>query len=239
MAELIVWRHGRTDYNAAGRIQGRVDIPLNADGLAQAAAVARSVAELQPTAIVSSPLTRARQTAAALARVTGLDVATDDALTERAFGLWEGLDGRAIEASWPEQYGAWRAGGDPAGVGVETRAETSARVGECLARLSRSAGGGRVVVVAHGAALTLGTTHLLGLDPSGWFGLRGMDNCHYAVLRDSVRPPGWMLAGWNLAGSLTIAAGTAGGLPEGRGPWEEPVRGSARPGDLPENAATS
>ena len=56
-----------------------------------------------------------------------------------------------------------------------------------------------MVAVSHGAALSLGVADLLGLDPSTWFGLRGLDNCHWAHLRSSRRQPGWMLVGWNLA----------------------------------------
>ena len=89
MTRLVLWRHGLTDYNVAGRIQGRVDIPLNDAGLAQASAVAPAIAAMEPTAIVSSPLGRARQTADVLSAAVGVDVRVDDALTERSFGMWE------------------------------------------------------------------------------------------------------------------------------------------------------
>ena len=65
MTELILWRHGQTDHNLVGRVQGQVDIPLNATGLAQAAAAARILASPRPDRIVSSPLSRARTTAQA------------------------------------------------------------------------------------------------------------------------------------------------------------------------------
>ena len=76
------------------------------------------------------------------------------------------------------------------------------------------AGRGPVVVVAHGAAITLGTTYLLGLDPGGWFGLRGLDNCHHAVLRSGSRTPGWTLVCWNAGGGQTAGAGGAAGSGE-------------------------
>nr|WP_250649239.1 MULTISPECIES: histidine phosphatase family protein [unclassified Actinomyces] len=198
-----MWRHGQTDYNAALRVQGQVDVPLNKVGRAQAEAAAPGLAALGPTLLAASPLGRAQETAGALARLTGLGVGSVEGLAERSFGAWEGLSGAEIEAGWPEQHERWRAGQDPEGVGVEPRARVAERVGRALAALAEQAGEGDVVVaVAHGAAITLGASWLLGLDPSAWFGLRGLDNCHHAVLRRSRRAPGWMLVGWNLPGSL-------------------------------------
>lgn len=220
VTDLILWRHGQTDYNTAGRVQGQVDIPLNDAGRRQAAAAARGLAGLAPSRLVASPLVRAQETAQALAAVTGLGVESVHDLRERSFGSWEGLTREEIEDGWPQEFRRWRSGGDPQGVGVETRAATAARVGGAIAALVGSGGetgrragalaagtaaGGPVVVVAHGAAITLAATWLLGLDPAAWFGLRGLDNCHYARLRQVRRSPGWMLVAWNEAGSLSSA----------------------------------
>lgn len=200
MTDLVLWRHGQTSCNAQARVQGQVDVPLDETGWAQARQAAALLAALGPARIVSSPLGRAQQTASALAALTGLAVDTEAALTERAFGLWEGLNRKQITQGWPEQYAAWRRGEDPQGVGVEPRAQAARRVGSALAALAaqaEEAEGGTVVAVSHGSALSLGVTHLLGLDPSTWFGLRGLDNCHYAVLRQGAREPGWHLVAWN------------------------------------------
>lgn len=206
MPDLILWRHGQTDHNAAGRVQGQVDIPLNDVGVAQARQTASVIAALGPSAIVSSPLQRAMQTAACLAEFTGVDVEKVAPLTERSFGAWEGLTRAEIAAGWPQQYRCWRAGEDPIGVGVETRAATAERVGQALEGLvvagergaqTNDAQSGPVVAVAHGAAITLGVTWLLGCDASVWSGLRGLDNCHYGVLRRGERAPGWRLVSWN------------------------------------------
>ena len=72
MTDLILWRHGQTDYNRQGRIQGRVDIPLNDIGREQAQRAADGIAALGPTRIVSSPLVRARATAEVLASLTAV-----------------------------------------------------------------------------------------------------------------------------------------------------------------------
>lgn len=209
--DLIVWRHGLTDYNVAGRVQGQVDICLSETGRMQAAAAARGLAALGPGRIVASPLSRAQETAQALADLTGLPVETCDDLRERSFGAWEGLTREEIEAGWPQEFRRWRAGQDPVGVDVESRADTAARVGGAMARLAEQSCDGPVVLVAHGAAITLGVTWLLGLDPSGWFGLRGLDNCHFARLRQVRRSPGWMLVAWNEAGSLVPGLADAAG----------------------------
>lgn len=201
MTDLVLWRHGQTSYNAQARVQGQVDIPLDETGWSQARQAAPALAALGPARIVASPLERAQQTASTLAALTGLAVATEAALAERAFGQWEGLNREQMTQGWPEQYAAWQRGEDPQGVGVETRAQTAQRVGGALAELAsqaEEAGEGAVVAVSHGSALSLGVTHLLGLDPSAWFGLRGLDNCHYAVLRRGQREPGWHLVAWNV-----------------------------------------
>jgi len=67
----------------------------------------------------------------------------------------------------------------------------------------------RVHIVAHGAAITLGVTRLLDLDPSAWFGLRGLDNCHYAVLSSAERSPGWRIVHWNRGEGWAAPAASA------------------------------
>lgn len=198
MTDLILWRHGQTDYNLQGRIQGRVDIPLNGTGREQARRAADSIAVLKPTRIVSSPLVRARATAETLASLIGQSVEVDSALAEKSFGDWEGLKADDIKAQWPEHYVTWRAGGDLPQFRIEGRRETAERVGEALKALVAGVGEDDVVVaVSHGAATNLGVTYLLGMDPQQWFGLRGMSNCCYALMRTNRRPPGWSVVSWN------------------------------------------
>jgi broad specificity phosphatase PhoE len=84
-------RHGQTDWNAQGRIQGHTDVPLNATGVAQAQAAAGRLAGRGIDWIVSSPLARARSTAEFVARRLGLPVQLDDDLKERRFGAFEGM----------------------------------------------------------------------------------------------------------------------------------------------------
>ena len=108
MAKLVVWRHGQTDYNLQGRVQGVTDISLNAAGLAQAEAAAPIIAAYKPVKIIASPLERAQQTAQALAKLSGGKVASDERLIERSFGIWEGLTGKEIKADWPQEFKQWQ-----------------------------------------------------------------------------------------------------------------------------------
>ena len=198
MTDLILWRHGQTDYNLQGRIQGQVDIPLNDTGRQQAQRAADDIAALGPTRIVSSPLVRARDTAEVLASLTGLSVEIDPGLMEKSFGTWEGLKAADIKKQWPDHYATWRAGGDLPQFRIEGRRKTAERVGETLKAIAADAGKDDViVVVSHGAATNLGATYLLGMDTQQWFGLRGMSNCCYALMRTNRRPPKWSVVKWN------------------------------------------
>ncbi|WP_127841830.1 histidine phosphatase family protein [Actinomyces wuliandei] len=208
MIEVVLWRHGQTDYNLAGRVQGQVDVPLNDTGAQQARQAAAAVAALGPTRIVSSPLGRAWATAQVLAQEVGLPVETEARVAERSFGQWEGLTRKQIKAGWPDLYRRWREGRDVPEVGVEARDQVARRVGAAVAELvvpgradmtdGGAADGDVVVVVSHGSATRLGVCHLLGLDPTTWFGLRGMANGHYARLQTQKHEPGWALQGWDL-----------------------------------------
>ena len=198
MTDLILWRHGQTDYNSQGRIQGQVDIPLNETGRDQARRAADGIAALGPTRIVSSPLARARATAEVLASLTGLSVEIDEGLAEKSFGDWEGLKAADIKKQWPEHYATWRAGGELPQFRIEGRRQTAERVGEALKTIVAGSQKGDVIVaVSPGAATNLGATYLLGMDTQQWFGLRGMSNCCYALMRTNKRPPGWSVVKWN------------------------------------------
>src|SRR5688572_16900664 len=90
VTRLIVWRHGNTDWNAQGRVQGQTDVPLNDLGRQQAVDAAELLVRLKPDVIVASDLRRAVDTAAALGALTGLSVRPDPRLRERFFGDWQG-----------------------------------------------------------------------------------------------------------------------------------------------------
>lgn len=179
---LVLARHGQTDYNREARLQGQVDIPLNDTGRRQATMLATALAENPPDVIVSSPLARAYDTALVVGKACGLEVATDDAFLERGFGEWEGLRGEEIRSRWPHEHAAWRDHRTVPGLGIEDRPDVARRVAEACHRLVAEHTGRTVLVVAHGAAITLGITELLGLDHDSFRGIGGLQNCHRSVL---------------------------------------------------------
>jgi len=106
---IVLIRHGETAWNAERRLQGHIDIALNAEGLRQAEALAAALADERFDAIVASDLQRAHQTAQAVARVQGMAVQSDPGLRERCYGGFEGLLYAEIEARFPEEFAAWQA----------------------------------------------------------------------------------------------------------------------------------
>jgi glucosyl-3-phosphoglycerate phosphatase len=199
---LIVWRHGNTDWNAAHRVQGQTDVPLNQLGHQQAADAADLLARFRPAVIVSSDLRRAADTAAALAALTGRSVRYDERLRERYFGAWQGLTMTEVAERHPEQYGRWQAGADVLGDDVESLDDLGKRVAEGLQSAAELAPPGATVVAAtHGAAARQGVGQLLGWPREQLRSLRALQNCHWVELtHDAVR--GWQLAAYNV-GALT------------------------------------
>ncbi len=133
-------RHGETDWNRDGLIQGSTDIPLNATGRAQAAAACEALSGRGITVIWASPLQRARDTAATVAAALGVDVVLDAGLKEAGFGVQEGR----VMGEW---FSAW-ASGEVSPEGGESFADLSVRAVAAMNRVL--AGGGLPLVVAHG-----------------------------------------------------------------------------------------
>ena len=197
MTRLIVWRHGNTDWNAGGRVQGQTDVALNDLGRQQAVDAADLLVKFRPGAIVASDLRRAADTASTLAALTGLSITYDKRLRERYFGAWQGLTMTEVAATFPEQHARWTAGQE-VGADVETLDELGRRVSDALfdaAALVEP--GGTVVVATHGAAARQGVGHMLGWPAEQLRTLRALQNCHWVELTlDDKR--GWQLAAYNV-----------------------------------------
>jgi probable phosphoglycerate mutase len=164
MGELILVRHGETEWSKSGRHTGRTDIPLTAEGESRAAALAPALARLKISAVFTSPASRAVRTAE-LAGLTG--ARRDPDLQEWDYGGYEGLTTAQIQASRPDWY-LWRDGvipGDAAHPG-ETIAQVGSRVDAVLGRVRPLLDGGNVAIVAHGHLLRVLTARWLLLDPS-------------------------------------------------------------------------
>ena len=106
---ILLARHGETPWNAEGRYQGQVDIPLSEVGLAQARALGERLREVRIDRAVASPLSRAARTAQlALGEARAAQLGFDDGLKEIGHGDWEGLLASEIAARDPERLRAWR-----------------------------------------------------------------------------------------------------------------------------------
>lgn len=151
---VIAIRHGETAWNVDTRIQGQLDVTLNARGRWQAQRVAAAVAHEPIAAVYASDLERAQATAAPLAAAAGVPVQPERGLRERAFGIFEGLTFAEIEARWPDDTRRWRQR-DPAfgPEGGETLRDFYGRVVATASALAARHAGQTIVLVAHGGVM--------------------------------------------------------------------------------------
>jgi len=138
MATLLIVRHGETDWNASGRLQGHTDRPLNDYGRRQAAELAQRLESDDVAAIYASDLSRAKETAEIVGARLGLAVALDPDLRERNWGSWEGLtpgerDAVEFEGETPEEH--------------------RERIMRAVRRIAERHPGQRIVVVTHGGSM--------------------------------------------------------------------------------------
>jgi len=151
---LCIVRHGETAWNAEHRVQGQLDVPLNAIGQAQAEAAAKVLGEEKFSAIYSSDLIRAQQTAQPTARRLAVAVALDKDLRERHYGIFERLTYAEVKRIFPEDYARFEAR-EP-GYDFRTGESLSAFSERSIAVISRIAerhAGESVLVFTHGGVL--------------------------------------------------------------------------------------
>jgi broad specificity phosphatase PhoE len=197
MTQLIVVRHGQTEWNATDRVQGQSDVDLDDVGVAQAVEVAPRLAEFAPSLIVSSDLRRAVRTADALAAILGLPIELDPRLRERHFGRWQGLTMAEVRERYPAQHAEWAAGAHVTDPSVETTTDLAERTGAAFSDVARRVGGGTAVVVSHGGASRLACARMLGWPEAIWPTLGVLGNCRYAWLGHSAER-GWRLRAYNV-----------------------------------------
>lgn len=168
---LILVRHGQTDANAAGLLQGRVDRPLNQRGKAQARAAAFSLRATVAAgaAVVSSPLARARQTAAAILVSGGRreeEMVIDRSWVELDYGTWDQVPLRQVP---PEQWDAWRNDLSFVVPGGESLMDLGDRVRGACNELAETVAGADVIVVSHVSPIKAAVAWALGVsDESSW-----------------------------------------------------------------------
>ncbi len=202
--ELILVRHGETEWNHLRRIQGQIDVPLNAIGLRQAQAAAARLAPLGIDALYTSDLARASQTAAPIASACGIVGVPDTRLRERHFGRFEGSFYEVLARDDPDRHARLLSrdlGFDLDG--GETIPALHARVCAAIASIVGRHAGERVVVVTHGGVLDCAYRLATGLAldaprPVGLF------NASLNTLRHD--DDGYRVVDWGDVGHLDSAA---------------------------------
>lgn len=146
---MLLLRHGQTVLSLEKRFSGVGEQPLTEYGLAQAAAAAARLAATGATAVVTSPLRRARQTADLVAAALGLEVAVEPGLRETDFGDWEGYTFAEVKDKWPRELDAWLADPAVAPPFGESFDATTTRIRQARDRVLGAYGGQKVVLVSH------------------------------------------------------------------------------------------
>jgi probable phosphoglycerate mutase len=152
MTTLLLARHGETDWNSERRWQGHADRPLNATGREQARELAESLVGTPITAIYSSDLARARETAEIVGARLGLPVVVDGGLREVDVGDWSGVRHADIAERFPAGFARWQ-GGEHGWEGGESYEEMRERVVAALLRIASEHEGETLLVVAHGGTI--------------------------------------------------------------------------------------
>jgi len=167
LLEIILARHGETDWNTERIFRGRADVPLNGTGLRQAELLAKYLGRDKIDAVYSSPLQRAVRTAAAIAAPHGLEVTVAAGLNDIDCGEWQGLTVREVGEKYPELYQDWL--DTPEQVrfpGGETLEDVRSRVMPFVEDAVVRCGGGRLVFVSHRLVFKVVICSLLGLNNS-------------------------------------------------------------------------
>ncbi len=180
---LVLWRHGRTEWNATGRFQGQLDPSLDEEGRNQATLAAPHLLAIglprEETVVVSSDLSRAAETAATLTALLGVPLRLDARLREHGMGSWEGLTRDEVAQRFPDQFADWTAGRPIRGRGGEEPAEVADRAVAALADLPPA----RVaVVVTHGGTAGRLVERLLGIGPDHRRIFGPLGNCAWSEL---------------------------------------------------------
>jgi 2,3-bisphosphoglycerate-dependent phosphoglycerate mutase len=196
---IIAIRHGETDWNAATRIQGHIDIALNATGQWQARQLALALQSEPLDAIYSSDLGRAYDTALAISQahpeLAGRAPFVRETLRERNFGMFEGKTWAEIETGWPEQSQRWRVRDlDFAPEGGENLRVFEQRIKAITDAIAAQHAGSQIVLVAHGGVMDILYRLATGLSLSA---SRTWQLGNTAINRLLWSPDGMTLVGWS------------------------------------------
>ena len=197
--QMFLLRHGQTNGNLESRWQGHQDGRLNDEGRQQAKLLAAALPPL--SGLYASPLSRAADTAAAIADIQGLEVTHDDRLKEISFGNWEGMTRAEVMSRYPKEAADFFAGKDVARGGTgETFDQVRDRMRRSLAEIDAQHPGETIGVVSHGGATRAWVTDVLGLPYEDRNHVAILGNTGYARVLFGRRGPS--VFSWNLAPHL-------------------------------------
>ncbi len=173
MTKIILVRHGHVEGISPERFRGRVDLTLTTEGRRQAEATAHRIhATWRPAAVFTSPLSRSRATAEAIATPLGLTPRPLDGLTDIDYGQWQGLTPDEVRARWPGPFETWYRAPDWAAIpGGETLQDVLVRALSALRDVVDGHPSDTVVLVAHDSVNRVILLHALGLPLSRYWRL--------------------------------------------------------------------
>lgn len=184
MLEILLVRHGQTDWNAGQKVMGAQPIPLNSVGCAQAERLAGFLSGVRIDRIISSTVLRAKQTAEIIVKGRdGISVENDPGLDEIDYGEWVNLKFSDLGEKFSEMWRRYR--GDPTGMqipGGELMEDVTARVGGVIERVRNTMDEGRVMLVSHADIIKIAILHVMKI---GLKNLRcfSIDNCAMILIR--------------------------------------------------------
>ena len=205
MGSWYLVRHGETDWNRSGRIQGHTDVPLNDNGKREIGLLAERLTRHSFAAVYSSDLSRTSESAGIIVNGHEVSVVSDSDLREFSYGEWEGLSIREIEAQFPNAYAQLMGAEDSSFVapGGESSAQVLDRVRRFCARVEeRNTEGGDILVVAHGGTVRALVACLLDLPKDSLWKFE-VGRASLSIVRNHTR--GRVLELWNDTSHLKAA----------------------------------
>lgn len=190
-AEIILIRHGETQWNIEGRWQGHADSPLTKKGVNQAKAVAKRLRETSFSALYSSDLGRAMQTATIISHVTGHEIVADQRLRERNVGVLQGMTLKEMMTRYPEEWSQYQSQKAeyviPEGESANQRSQINI---EFLTGIAKKHMGECAVIITHGGVLNNLFKHVLKIPPEG--------NRRYKIYNGAINSFAYSENGWIL-----------------------------------------
>jgi broad specificity phosphatase PhoE len=197
LRRLVLWRHGETDYNASGRMQGHLDSALTQNGWNQARQAVPAVARFEPQVVVASDLRRATDTATVFSELTGVPLRIDKRLRETHLGEWQGRTGSNVEDEHPGLMRQWQEDPTWAPPGGESRVDVAERAIEVVTELDQEFNA-TALLTAHGGLIIALVAKLMDLPIEVWPRFSGVANCHWTVLVRRSGQRQWRLAEYNV-----------------------------------------